>query len=238
MSDQALILRDDARLCASYTEHALALREEALSIGALVGKVSNDLENNEAAAAMTAIRTIKRDAEVARKAAKEPVLDFGRRIDAAAKDYLAPLDAEEIRLANLIGDFKALELARQRAAESAAKAELTRIEREREAALAQAKSEEQRNEIIERAHQEVQAAKPEIVVSKPKGQIVKEVWEVQHIDQWTLAKAHPELVSEIVFDMRKVKAALDILGSLPGVMAKKVIDVSARAKRQPLQIEA
>lgn len=227
----AVITRDDSRLRVSFTEQAIASRDEALASAALIGRVTSESENSECAAAMQALVTVEKETEEARKAIKQPILDYGRTIDNAAKDHLAEIGREKMRLAKMAGDYHQKELAKKRAAEAAEKVELNRIEREREQALAKAETHQEREAIIERANQEAQAARPALVVEKPKGQTVKEVWEVERINEFELASKHPELVRRIEFDMVKVKAALDLFdGKLPGVVARKSVAVSARAE--------
>lgn len=226
----ALMRRDDSRLTVEPTESAVVRRDELLDASAVIGRVSNDVENAECAAAASRIKALLNDVEKARKSCKEPVLDFGRLIDAKAREFCAPLNDEMIRLNTAAGNYHQAKLAAQRAAEAAAKAELDAIERRRQEELAQAKTLEQRDLIDARANEEAAAAKPAIVHAPTKGQRVDEVWEIESIQEWALAREHPELVRRIEFDLPKVKTALDLLGSLPGVKAKKVVKVASVGK--------
>lgn len=131
---QALIVRDDARLACSFTEQALALKDAALEKSALIARVNDAATQANAVEAQQDIANLLNQAEKARKAAKEPVLEFGRRIDAAAKSFVSDLKGEEIRIATLVGDFQKLEEARVRAAELARIAEQRKLEEERRAA--------------------------------------------------------------------------------------------------------
>ena len=63
---------------------------------------------------------------------------------------------------------------------------------------------------------------------RAKGQKLTPQWEITRINEWELARAHPELVRRIEFDMPKVKAALSLLQKLPGVEAREVVAASVR----------
>lgn len=148
MSDQALIRLDWSAQQAAMTEAAAALKSEALDASALVGKVTDATTQETAVEAQKRLANIKALCEKARKAAKAPALDFGRRIDAAAEAFVRDIDDELARVSALIGSYQALELAKQRAAEAARQAEERRIQEERRqaelAALRAAESERQR----------------------------------------------------------------------------------------------
>ena len=136
---ETLIVRDDARLSITFTEQAVALREAALEKAALVGKVSNADEQQAAVDAQVEIARVLKLVETARKTTKAPVLDFGAQIDRAAREFVeADLKPEANRLAQLIGDFQAVEAARVRAAEAAKRLEEERIAREAREAEQQA----------------------------------------------------------------------------------------------------
>lgn len=223
-----LIVRDDATLSASVTPDAVALKEQALAEGALVFRVSSEEENAAAAAAQVACRTVLKMVEEQRVKLKAPILDYGRAIDATAKQFCHDLQLEEARIATLIGNYQTALAAQRRAEEAAKLKELQEIERRREAELANAKTHEERDIIIERANEEAKAAQPEIKVVKAEAQTLQEEWEITRINEWELARAHPELVRRIEFDQRKLKAAIDLLGKLPGVEARKVVKASVR----------
>lgn len=133
MSDQALIVRNDNSLTIAFTAAAEAIKEDALSVAALIGKVTNATENDAASAAQQKLSTIRRTVEKARKEAKAPVLAFEDQIDSAAKSFVAEIADEEKRIGALIGDFFSLEEARKRAAAEAARLEAEKIERDRRA---------------------------------------------------------------------------------------------------------
>lgn len=123
----ALIARDDAALTISFTENAVALKETALNEAALVGRVSNGEENGVANATLAKLSELRRTVEKARKEAKQPVLDFGRKIDDAAEKFVAEVKTEEWRVSQLIGEFFAVQEAKRKAAEQATRMEAERI---------------------------------------------------------------------------------------------------------------
>lgn len=115
----------------TFTQAALEAKEKALESSALVARVSNAAENDSAVIAQKELARVIREVERARKEVKDPVIDIGRRIDDAAKAFVVELKGEELRIAKLVGDFQALEEAKRKAAEEAARLERERIERER-----------------------------------------------------------------------------------------------------------
>lgn len=135
---QALITRDDAALSISFTEAAIALKNDALEKAALVAKVGNATEQATAVEAQQAIAGIVSLVEKARVACKAPVLDFGRKIDAEAAKFVADAKEEQLRLARLVGDFVQLEQAKAAAAERARRLEEEKIEREKQEATMKA----------------------------------------------------------------------------------------------------
>ena len=131
MNEQALIVRDDSQLSVAFTPGALALRSSALEHSALVARVHDGDSQVRAVSAQKEISSVLHATEKARKAAKEPLLEFSRRIDDAAKDFVADLKDEQLRVASLVADYQQLEQARVRAAELARLAEARKLEEER-----------------------------------------------------------------------------------------------------------
>lgn len=224
----ALIIRDDASLSASITPDAVAIKEQALAEGAVIFAVRNPDENAAATAAQAACCTVLKMVEDQRVALKKPILDYGRAIDGAANHFKHDLEMEEARIARLIGNYQTELSAQRRAEEAKEQKKLHEIERRRQEELAKAATHDERDAIDARANEEAKAAKPPLVEVKAAGQVLPEDWEISNIREWELARSHPELVRSIEFDMRQVKAALTLLGSLPGVTAKKVVKASVR----------
>lgn len=221
-----LLVRDNAEMTVSLSGDAYRLQAEALEGAALIGRVSNAAEQAEAVEAQKALRTLIKECEDARVEVKSPVLDFGRRIDNAAKNYQEPLKFEELRIATLIGDYQTAELARVRSEEAARLAELTKLEKERQAALAAAETHDERDRINTDFDQQAQASAPPLI-AKSEGQIIREDWDITVTDLWSLARAHPMCVT-IVPRLSEIRELLDLGQKVAGVSAKKVVKSGVR----------
>jgi hypothetical protein len=138
----AIILRNDSALSVELNPDALAMQSLALHGAALVGKVTNPAENENAVAAQRELRRCIKLCEDARVEIKAPVIEYGKRIDSIAKSFKEPLAEEQLRVARLIADFAALEQAKVRAAEAAKRLEEERLERERQAEAQRIREEE------------------------------------------------------------------------------------------------
>lgn len=230
MSDHALIVRDDSKLLVSYTKEAEAMRDDALAIAGAIGKVTNAEEQQIAVNAQAEIQRVRQLAEKARKAAKEPVLEFGRKIDSAAKDFVSELDAEMTRISQLVGSFQQLEQMKMRAAEQARQEELTRLERERAEALSKASSHEAADAINE--HFCTKAAQLPVAEShRAEGQIVRQDWEISVKDIWTLARAHPTCV-KIEPRISEIKELLKLGVKVQGITAELITKAGVRVSTQ------
>lgn len=231
-----LLTRDDSKLSVAFTPDAQEMKDGALAISGLVARVSNADENAQAVAAQTALKRVLKLVEDSRKAVKEPVLDYGRKIDGAAKDFITELKVEEIRLARLVGDFQQLELAKARAAEAARLKDLAEIERRKQEELSKANSHEELDEIHARANEEAAAVKP-VQIARATGQVVKDEWEFQVTNEWALAMQYPNCVT-LLPKRTEIKQLLES-GIVPnGVTAKKVVKSGVRLTKEPEAIAA
>lgn len=158
--NEIVLVRDAAADRIGYTESALEAKALALEMSGLIGRVSSDEDEKQAYEAQKALANLTRFCEKSRKEVKEPVLALGKAIDNAAKVFAEDLDGELRRISKLIGDWNALKLAKQQAAEAAARAEQERIARERfaeeqrlarEAAEAQRKLDEEAAALAKKA---------------------------------------------------------------------------------------
>jgi hypothetical protein len=142
----------------------LMRRDESIASAMCVFEVVDAKDQEKAIGTMKQLAAVASEVETARKLVKGPLLDLGRKIDAVCKEFVDDVDREKNRIAKLAADWQALEDAKRRAAEAAArmeqeriareamraqieaeraaKLESDRIERERQAALAAAKSHE------------------------------------------------------------------------------------------------
>jgi len=238
MSDNALIIRDDASRAIAFTAEANRMKVSALEVSALVGRVTNADENADAVAAQMELQQIRSLTEKARVAAKAPVLEYGKHIDAAAKKFLTELDEENLRVSRLIGDFQALEAAKLRAAERLRQEELNKIEREKQEALSKATT----HESLEAVHAhfnevaaQSSAAMPVAASARVEGQVVKTDWEITVTNPYDLAKFHPACV-EIKPRLTEIKQLLNDGITIKGITAVKTTKASVRLGATPKAI--
>jgi hypothetical protein len=233
----ALIRRNDAALSVTWTEEAARLRDEALDLASLIGIVSTPEQQEAAVQAQIAIKTVLKDCEDARVACKQPVLEFGRTIDAQAKAFTVPLNKELERVSAQVRDYVAVQEQQRRAQEALQLAELEAIERKRQEELAKANTIEEIDKIQHRINDEVKDASVPLVVVRAEGQVVREDWEITVTDIWALAKAHPNCV-QMEVRRSEVKTLLNAGVRPPGIEAKRVQNSGVRVGRraEPLRI--
>lgn len=212
----------------------------ALEQSRAISEVKNDLEAQLASETLRDLKSLINSCESARTEVKAPVLDLGKRIDAAAKEYSQDLQSELSRVSRLVSGYQA---EKHRAAEEARRKqqeELARIERERleaeekarreaEAAIAVAASPKAvaaaevaaESAIIEatfRAEEKLAAVVPVEQPQKLEGVSVRKVWLFEVNDIRSLYAARPDLV-ELSPKNRDIKAALEAGAKLPGIKA-------------------
>lgn len=167
--------------------------------------------------------------EGGRKAAKAPLLDAGKNLDAVVREFAEPLDAHKLRLNRLVGDYVTLQQAKARAAEAARLKELAEIERQKQAALAQASSHEEREKIHEQFHRDIACASAGPVTPKPRGLAVKADIEFEVVDMRSFVAAHWNFVRQpVAIDRVAVKEAIRSGLHVVGVQWKEVVKASVR----------
>lgn len=191
MSDKALLVRNDAKLAIALSAEGIELRDAALAKSGLIGRVSNAEEQQRAVDAQKLLYEFRKAVEKSRVLVKAPVLAFAKTIDDIAKEAGKEVAEEEIRVSTLVADFQALELAKIRAKEAAEKAELEAAERERQKALAEAKSHEEVDAIqADFSHRQQEMQRPALPPPKAVGQSVREVWDYEVTNINLLAEKH------------------------------------------------
>lgn len=155
----ALIVRNSEWTVATFNEEAQRIKAEALEKSAMVARVTNAEEQAPAVEAQQAIAQTLSLVEKSRVACKAPALEFGKKVDEAARSFAAELKEEQLRLARLVGDFVQLEQAKAAAAERVRRLEEGRIEREKQEAILKAAREaaERERVLSEAAERELQA---------------------------------------------------------------------------------
>lgn len=144
MSGQALILCSGSSLAVSVSERAAALIESALDASAPVGTVNSPETNKEAVEAQKRLKEVDSAIERARKEAKEPFLEAGRRIDSAAQQLRDRIKPELVRVAGLISVYQTQLFDEEQRRIKAQREEEARIQREREQAEREAREKAQR----------------------------------------------------------------------------------------------
>ena len=246
----------------AFTDVALVRREAALEASALIARVQDSGEQDKAVQAQLQLDTLRREVEAERKAVKAPVLDLSREIDKVAGEWIAEVSEESARIGRLVADYQALELKKQQAAERAARLEAERIERERkeqeeaaaaqiererQAALANAKSIEEQDEIERKACEQQRIVQEnldyhtrkqqlELVASiKPperaEGQSVRQDWDFEVTDVWLLARMHPGCV-EVKPRRREIIDLLRTGNQLAGIRAFQVVKSTTRTAKK------
>ena len=141
-----------------------------------------------------AVRDIKRllkEVEEGRQAAKAPALDIGRKIDAAAKEFVATLEAEVNRLTGLLTTYETQQ--RRIAAEAEAKRQAEIRKQEAEARAAQAEIERKARE-AEQARQAAERAAREATNAEARAKAQEEARKAQ--EEKRMADAEKEKALE------------------------------------------
>jgi len=204
---------------------AFKRRAEAVESAKFIQSVTSEFAFNEAAAVSRELAGLRNEVEKSRKEAKAPVLDLGKKIDGAAAEFLAPIEAESARLRGEMTKFQAeqdrlrMEAERKRReeeekvrrAEEARLAEIRRQEEEARRAEANARNEaerraaeERRKEMAAQAEAEAAAAKQRqesapvsvfVPQVKAAGVSVRKDWDFEITDIAAFAAAYPDLVT-------------------------------------------
>jgi hypothetical protein len=109
-------------------------KNRLISLSSEVTEVTTADQQQVAVRCGKQIKQLLNEVETARTQVKEPVLDLGRKIDGLAKTYCIPLQAEIIRLTNLVTGFQRLETERLRKEEEKRQEALRKAEEDRLAA--------------------------------------------------------------------------------------------------------
>lgn len=181
------------------SQAAFNARTVALTASGNVKAIASVADLDAAALALTTIKSLVKALEDSRKEVKAPVLEVGRRIDAAAKEYLEPLEVEGKRLSVLVGSYqeaqrKKAEREREEAAKVQAEA-LAKMQAQQAAAIEagdEAAADAARAEAADRI------AEAQLAVIKAEGPRLENVttrtsWKFEVTDPGALFAARPEL---------------------------------------------
>jgi len=204
-------------------------RANGLAIDAAQITEVDELNEHDAVETMTAIHSFMSTVEEKRLAAVRPHVDAQRFVNDTAKRLVGTLSNERTRLNRLIGDWGALQGAKQRAELARESEEKTALEQQRMDAITTAASVEEVDQINEDHSRSVAALEIKTVAETPKPTVnVKQDWEIEVMDYATLYAAHPEAV--------KMEARISVLkalasaknGAIPGVVCRRVNNARPR----------
>ena len=138
---------------------AVETRNDAIADAKDVREVDSPGSQELAASALRGLRLIEKECENDRKAIKQPVRRLGELIDMTVQTHLAPVQAEIIRLNQLMSAYQESERKKHMAALQAQREAEWNIERERQAALREAEENERKARL--EAEEELRKAKDE-----------------------------------------------------------------------------
>jgi hypothetical protein len=220
---------------------AVTERDDLLERAGALETVTSEGSQSAVAEILKLVAKMLSDTEKDRKSAKKPFADIGKRIDEEVREYVETLAIEKTRLQGLLGAYQhKIEAA---AAEERRKqqAEMARLEAEKRAkakaaqdAIDAEQDEQKRVNMAAEATLEQsnlthkQANIQPAEATKAAGTTVRTTWEFTVEDSAALYAARPELV-DLVPRRGLIRMALEE-GSLPGVTAKKVTNVTASGR--------
>jgi len=225
-----IAVRGVSAVAVEIQSDAYTRRSEIIETAKFCPPVVTDADTQaEVTNAIRDIRRLLKEVEDGRKTVKAPVLDIGRKIDAAAAEFIAPLETEAARLTKLLTVYEVeqqriareaevkrqAELARQQEEERKRQAEIDRQAREAEIArLAAERAERDAKTAEERAKAQEAARKAMEEAAALAAQKEKEQAAAK-LEQAELMRAHAPVapkaagtaVSQLwVFEVTDIKA--------------------------------
>lgn len=230
MNELAIIPPIDDR-SPQLTAEGEQLIQAALASSALIGKVSNEIENKIAVESQIQLKQVASLLEKTRVEVTKPALEFQRKVKAFFDSKAVDLKSELMRTGRLTGDYASLQLAKARDAENARKEELSRLEKERKDALAAVASHEER-EVVQ-AHYDERArieSPPVVAPDRAAGQVIKTDLDITISNIWDLARAHPSCV-KIEPRNSEIKSLIRAGVKVAGVTWTEVVVAGVRVGR-------
>jgi hypothetical protein len=133
-------------------------RAELVKEAETITEISESFTMECATDVMRKLKGCLSSVESSRSEVKAPILDWGRKIDSMARDFLSPVNAQVARLTGLMNRYAAEQKRIADEAEAKRQAELRRIEEERQAALrAEAKRQQEARQAEEDARRAEEA---------------------------------------------------------------------------------
>jgi hypothetical protein len=210
-----------------------AQQESALAQCALLNACDTTEQQAEIVRAQQELKGVINALNKAREAAKRPLIDAGRALDAFVRSECSELESEGMRLARLVSEFQELQRVKAAAAKAAADKEAQELERLKHQMLAQVNTVEEADAIHEDFSRRTAAAQEAAQMAAPvhaKGQVVRDDWEITVVNEFELAKYHPQCVT-ITPKMLEIKSLLNQFIDVHGIRAKKKLNSGVRATR-------
>jgi hypothetical protein len=237
MSEVALVKQPAGSREMAFTNAAMVHRENLLGLTALVSTIETPEQNEVATKAVALLRRGETELESLRVELKKPALEEGRRIDQAFAKFVAPISAEVMRVAKLMGDYVSLLAAKKRDEELARRRDLDELERQRREAMSQVTTHAER-EAVQESYDRFAAAVPAPTpIELPKQQSAKPDWEFTVTDPHALYRFDPNCI-KLEVKTRELKELLTRNdGKVPGVMAIQINKVNVRPAREEKPLE-
>lgn len=160
-----LNVQSTAGVAVEFVPEAYPKRDNAVAAAAGIISIVDPVEQSAAVTALRLLKSISKEVEASRKAAKAPVLDLGKRVDGIAEQFIAPVSEQEARLTKLLNDF---EVEQQRLRDEEARK--AQAEADRVAAEERKKAEELRAQRAE-AERQLAAAREDAANAETKEEL-------------------------------------------------------------------
>jgi len=136
----ALVVRGASEVQIEVAPEALHVRNTSLIFTGTIKAISTTTEAQAVANAIRELQSLSKETEASRKQVKEPVLELGKRIDSAAKDFIGPVETELVRLRGLLNGYQAEQERQRREAEARRQAEIQAAQEAEEKARREAEA--------------------------------------------------------------------------------------------------
>ena len=198
-------------------------KNDALEALSEIVEIQDDFDNQCAVTASRDVKAIIAEVEACRKAVKAPVLELGKSIDQAAKEFAGELQTELARVNRLLSDYATEQRRIAFEAERKRQEEQRKLEAEKAAAaekLRQAETAEEvkeaRQAVAEKVKAEADIKAIEIKPAKAEGLTVRQVKDFRIVDIMATLKARSDLV-HVTPNRMAILAAIKETDSIPGL---------------------
>ena len=197
----------------SLASEAYDVKTSLLNNSKTMLAVNDGFEATMVADSQRSLRHLISQIEESRKAAKAPILKFGKMIDGLAKEFIEEVKEEETRIGRLLGAFQIVERDKKLAAERQARIQEQKV---MAGAAQQLDADIDYTELMDDAQAQIAtlrkeaAAKHEAVA----GVKVRTTTKFEIVDEAETLKARPDLFS---LNESKIRAALKTTKTIPGI---------------------